>query len=196
MLNKLTHLFQFMAIACSFAIASGGAIADEKPDISKAPKVGEEAADFELKSIDDKTVSLHKLTEKSPVVLVVLRGWPGYQCPACLRQVADFIAHAAKLNEQQAQVVMVYPGPEDSLTEHAKEFIKEIKVKLPSNYHLVTDPDFKFTTEYRLRWDAPNETAFPSAFVIGKDNHIKFAHTSDTHTGRVTADQAIEALSK
>ncbi|HEY3915709.1 MAG TPA: hypothetical protein VGN61_14575, partial [Verrucomicrobiae bacterium] len=43
------------------------------------PKEGDKAPDFALKTLDDQTVRLSELTANSNVVLVVLRGWPGYQ---------------------------------------------------------------------------------------------------------------------
>src|SRR3954468_12392231 len=60
------------------------------------PQVGDTAPDFTLRTLDDRAVELKALAEKSPVVLVVLRGWPGYQCPMCTKQVHDLTAHAAE----------------------------------------------------------------------------------------------------
>ncbi len=45
------------------------------------PSVGDKAPDFTLKTLNDQTVRLSNLTASGKVVLVVLRGWPGYQCP-------------------------------------------------------------------------------------------------------------------
>src|SRR5712691_5016166 len=88
------------------------------------PVVGEAAPDFTLKTLDDKPVELKQLTAKKPVVLVVLRGWPGYQCPLCTRQVNDFVSHASELDAAGAQVLMVYPGPVADLKAHAQEFLQ------------------------------------------------------------------------
>ena len=49
------------------------------------------------------------MTPKRPVVLVVLRDFPGHQCPLCNRQVAEFTSHASEF--VGASVLMVYPGP-------------------------------------------------------------------------------------
>ena len=68
----------------------GTARAAEKP-----PGVGDHAKDFELQSLGGKTEKLSKLTDAGPVVLVVLRGWPGYQCPLGTRQVRDRPGHRA-----------------------------------------------------------------------------------------------------
>ena len=45
----------------------------------------------------NKKVKLSALAKDGPVVLVVLRGFPGYQCPACSQQVRDFREHAKTL---------------------------------------------------------------------------------------------------
>jgi peroxiredoxin len=160
------------------------------------PKVGEAAPDFELADLDGKAVSLKKLAAEKPVVLVVLRGWPGYQCPLCSRQVGEFLAKKAELDKHGAAVVLVYPGPADSLADHAKEFEEQGKWDLPANFHYVTDPDYKFTNAWGLRWEATRETAYPSTFVIGKDQKIKFAKTSTTHGDRAAAATVLEELAK
>ncbi len=45
------------------------------------PKVGDAAPNFTLQTLDNKSVELQQFTATQAVVLVVLRGWPGYQCP-------------------------------------------------------------------------------------------------------------------
>ena len=57
-------------------------------------KVGDTAPDFTLNTLDGKAVKLSAENAREPVVLVMLRGWPGYQCPLCTRQVHDFVANA------------------------------------------------------------------------------------------------------
>jgi peroxiredoxin len=55
------------------------------------PTVGEKARDFRLSTPEGKHLRLSDVMAQGPVVLVVLRGYPGYQCPYCNRQVQDFI---------------------------------------------------------------------------------------------------------
>ncbi|HEV2393392.1 MAG TPA: hypothetical protein VG146_13650 [Verrucomicrobiae bacterium] len=45
------------------------------------PEPGDAAPDFTLKTLEYKPVELKQLYANKPVVVVVLRGWPGYQCP-------------------------------------------------------------------------------------------------------------------
>jgi peroxiredoxin len=51
------------------------------------PMVGERPPDFKLSTPEGKVVQLSEVMAKGPVVLVVLRGYHGYQCPYCNRQV-------------------------------------------------------------------------------------------------------------
>ena len=49
----------------------------------KAPKLGEKAPPFSLLDLDGQRITLDGELTHGPVVLVLLRGWPGYQCPCC-----------------------------------------------------------------------------------------------------------------
>jgi thioredoxin-dependent peroxiredoxin len=156
------------------------------------PKVGAIAPNFTLETLDSRSVELEQLVQKGPVVLVVLRGWPGYQCPLCTRQVQEFIARAAEFKDRAAQVVMIYPGPAAELKAHAAEFLRN--KDWPSHFTFLLDPDYAFTLAYGLRWEANKETAYPSTFVIQRGGKIAFAHVSQTHGNRVSAARVIAAL--
>ena len=160
------------------------------------PNVGDQAPDFELKTLDDQTVRLRDLTAKSKVVLVVLRGWPGYQCPICDRQVQDFIASAAGFAGTGARVVMVYPGPAEDLKAHAKEFAEMKNKQWPKDFLYIMDPDYAMVNAYGLRWDAPRETAYPSTFVLDRKGMVRFARVSRTHGGRTKAAEILEEVKR
>jgi len=127
-----------------------------------------------------------------PVVLVLLRGWPGYQCPFCTKQFADFLDHAHDFEAAGARVVWVYPGPADQVQPRATEFTAN-RV-LPSHFLLTIDPDYAFTNAYGLRWDAPNETAYPATFVIDRTGVVRFVQVSTDHGHRALATDVIAAL--
>ena len=79
-----------LAIFCVFVASGGTAPAADEP-AAQIPKVGDQAPDFTLQDLDDKPITLSKLTGDSSVVLVVLRGFPGYQCPICSVQMGGLI---------------------------------------------------------------------------------------------------------
>jgi peroxiredoxin len=138
------------------------------------PSVGSPAPDFETPRLDGSPLRLSDLTQAGPVALLILRGWVGYQCPVCTRQVGDFLGHAAEFQAAGASVVMVYPGDSSYVRERAEEFITG--KTLPARYHYVQDPDLKVVNLYGVRWAAPDQHAYPSAFVIDRQGTTRFAY--------------------
>jgi peroxiredoxin len=158
------------------------------------PTVDNKAPDFALSTVEGKSVRLSEVTSKGPVVLVVLRGYPGYQCPYCNRQVQDFVQKSQAFADAGARVVMVYPGPPQDLGGRASEFLAD--KKLPNNFDLLLDPGYEFTNLYGLRWDAPHETAYPSTFLIDRQGVIFFSKVVKEHGGRTSAAEILDALPK
>ena len=162
--------------------------ADDSP-----PQLGDVAPDFELASVTETKVRLSEIATKSPVVLIVLRGFPGYQCPICNQQVGQYLNQAEKLKSAGAQVLLVYPGPSADLAMRAHEFIKD--QTFPDHFLLLLDPDYAFTNAYHLRWDEAGETAYPSTFVIQKDLKVAYAKVSEEHGGRSKPEEVLKVLS-
>ncbi len=158
------------------------------------PAVGEKAPDFSLSTPEGKGVRMSEMNSHGPIALVVLRGYPGYQCPYCNRQVQDFIRNSQAFADAGMRVVMVYPGPRQDLGAKANEFLADKKV--PTNFDLVLDADYEFTNAYGLRWDAAHETAYPSTFLIDRNGTIFFSKIVKEHGARTTAAEILDALPK
>ena len=156
---------------------------------AKPLKSGDRALDFELKTLDDQSVRLRDLLGKSNVVLIVLRGWPGYQCPICTVQVQDYVRAATGFAQAKARVVMVYPGPADKLKEHAAEFLQD--KQWPKEFVFLLDPDYTMVNAYGLKWSAPSETAYPSTFVLDQNGLVRFARVSGSHGNRTKAGEIL-----
>jgi len=119
--------------------------------LSQTPAVGAKAPDFTLDTPTGNSVSLATERAKGTTVLVLLRGFPGYQCPYCVKQVHDFVEHSTDFADKKVNVFLVYPGPPADLDQHAKEFLAK-QPDLPPYITLVIDPDYKMTNLYGLRW--------------------------------------------
>ncbi len=176
-------------------VVTTGAVGWPRPQDGSAttPTVGDKALEFSLASIDGHRVTLSNELTKGPVVLVLLRGWPGYQCPFCTRQFGDLLSHAKDLSATGARVILIYPGPSDQLSGHAEEF--RANRVLPANFQLLIDPDYVFTRAYGLRWESPGETSYPSTLVIDRSSIVRFALISRTHGGRAAATEVLKVLS-
>ena len=175
----------FVVIAC---VAAGFGVA-----AAQTPVLGAKARDFTLQTPTGTSISLSKERAKGTTVLVLLRGFPGYQCPYCNKQVHDFAVHSADFAAKKVSVVVVYPGPSADLDQHAREFLAT-QAGLPSNIKLVVDPDYKMTNLYGLRWDAPHETAYPSTFILDPHGTVLFEKISHEHGDRTSAADVLAQL--
>lgn len=200
MKSKLTRFVALTFIAIS--LSGSGAISGTTGGIANGQDagqaktvVGAQAKDFQLQAVAGSLqgdVRLSELVKDGPVALVVLRGYPGYQCGICSRQVGEFVANAKAFAGKNAKVVMIYPGPDNGLEARAKAFLKGSN--LPEPLSLLLDPGYEFTNAYGLRWNAPRETAYPSTFVIGPDGVIAYAKVSKGHGGRVSVKEVLANL--
>jgi len=157
-------------------------------------EIGRSAIDFKINTIQGKEVQLSEINKSHSVVLVVLRGWPGYQCPICSRQVGGLLSDSDKFAELNASVLMVYPGPSEQMQEHAKEFSEDFE--FPEHFYFTLDTDYSMINKYGLRWDETKETAYPSTFVVNKKGEIVFSKISMKHGGRADNKDILEALGK
>jgi thioredoxin-dependent peroxiredoxin len=189
-LSFLSRALRFLPVAASlFALSASMQLGAATP-----PEIGAKAPDFTLTNANGKQVRLSELTAQGPVALIVLRGYPGYQCPYCNRQAQDFVHNAQAFEQAGVRVVMVYPGPPQDLNARAAEFLQD--KSFPAAFQMLLDPGYEFTNLYGLRWDAPHETAFPSTFLIDQRGVVFFEKISKEHAGRTTAAELLEALAK
>jgi peroxiredoxin Q/BCP len=169
-------------LACAFTSVS-----------AQTPAVGTKAPNFILSTPSGKPVQLTEELAKGQTVLVVLRGYPGYQCPYCVKQVHDFVQHSTDFATHKANVLLVYPGPPAELDQHAKEFLEK-QAELPANIKLVVDPDYKVTNQYGLRWNAAGETAYPSTFILDSQGKVLFEKISHGHGDRTSSEDILKQL--
>jgi peroxiredoxin Q/BCP len=190
--SRVTLALSLVVAFVVAAVASTATIAAVAAEKQPGPKVGDAAPAIELKTLDDQAVSLAELRKTGPVVVLFLRGYPGYQCPLCTRQVGEFLKSADAFKDAGTTVLMIYPGPADGLKAHAEEFLKN--KPLPPHFKLATDPDYTATNAWELRWDAKNETAYPSTFVVDNGGLIRFAKVSTEHGDRSDPSQVLDAI--
>lgn len=190
-MNKYVISLASLLISLLFSIT---ALAE---NISAGPEEGAILEDFSGTTMNGGQFQLSKHVEKGSVVIVMLRGFPGHQCPVCSTQVAGYIAKAEEFEKQRnTPVVFIYPGSVNNLEKRAKEFTAplEEKIDLPSNFIFVLDQNYEITNHLNLRWDDPKETAYPAAFVIDHDGYVQYAKVSDNHGDRATAGEILEFL--
>jgi peroxiredoxin len=155
---------------------------------------GATAPDAQLQMLSGDTTSLSQLTAGKTTVVVFLRGYPGYQCPICSRQVADLLRRADVLTREGRQVLLVYPGEDPSLRGKARQFFRDFE--LPEGFRVVLDRGLELSTLYGLRWRAGRETVYPTTLVLSPQREVLFRRTSRSRGGRVAAEVLVDFLGR
>lgn len=155
---------------------------------------GDKALRFKCIDLEGKPFEFQPDQSGRWTVLVILRGYPGYQCPLCSKQVGELLAVADELSRARADVVFVYPGLTKELTAKGKEFLADRQ--LPTGFSMAIDQDYEVVKAYRVRWQAPRETAYPATFVIDPTGVIRYAKISQTHGDRAPVKDVLAALGK
>lgn len=88
-------------------------------DVRTNAEVAAGVLDVTLSDAQGKPVDLRQYRGKKNVVLVVMRGYPGFICPNCSAQTSRLVSNHDEFVKRNAQVLVLFPGP----TDHVGEFI-------------------------------------------------------------------------
>lgn len=173
-----------------------------------AIQVGDRAPDLTLPDAHGAPVSLARLLEKGPVVLVFYRGgW----CPFCNMQLKAYQAVLPRIAAAGASLVAISPEkPDDTVTTSEKNaltfpVLSDIAQKAGRAFGLV----YAFTDELRSVYDgfnldipgkngSPDDWSLPlsATYVIGSDGRILFADTGVDYRHRTDPLDVLALLEK
>jgi len=155
------------------------------------PELGDKAPDFTLANLAGEEVTLSEVAKDKRVALIFLRGWNGYQCPACSRQTAAYLKDAKDFADRGYQVVFIYPnhGEADASLDKAEAFSNNYEY--PAHFHFLTDPGVKTGAAYGLLWEAEAETVYPAFYLLDDELRVDHVEVSNSHGGRVSSEQAL-----
>ena len=172
--------------------------------LEKAINTGDIAPEFELPNAVGKSVTLSKLLEDGPVVLVWYRGgW----CPYCNIYLHALQEHLPAIKEAGAQLVAISPElPDKTLTTQEKnnlEFhvLSDAGQKTASDYGIVfTLPDYVIK-HYDLSFSLPeyngdNTYTLPlsASYVIGQDGKVAYAYLEADYRKRAPIEDLVQTV--
>ncbi len=154
MIKKVTlilFLFSFMTIALTHRMAEAA------PDNLPGLRVGEKAPDFELKSLDGKTVKLSDYRGKK----VILNFWATW-CPPCKAEMPDIQKYYNEADDN-VEILAVNIDPQYDV----KKFVRDANVTFP----VLLDSKDEVNTLYRI-------LTIPTTYFIDGEGIIRSKYLS------------------
>jgi peroxiredoxin len=120
--------------------------------------VGEPIPEFELKTLEGKTVSSAEVKDKSPMVLMFWATW----CPYCVKEIPRFKKLFSEYGAKGMVFLAVNPGINDSVAK-VERFVKENKIEYP----VAMDNGAAVTKKLQVR-------GAPTIIVIDKRGIVRY----------------------
>lgn len=141
---------------------------------------------------NDTEIAMSDYRGKKHVVLVFTQGFSGILCPFCKTHTSRLVANYDKFVEQDAEVLVVYPGPR----EHVDEFLEAARTndkqqvdRVP--FPIVLDREMKAVDFFGIR----SNLAHPATYVIDKQGNVQLAYVGkDMSPDRPSIKALLEIL--
>jgi len=168
-------------------------------------KVGDEAPDFDLDSLDGTEYDLHDLLKKGPVVISFYRGgW----CPYCNLELRALNKIYPEIKAKGAELIAISPEMPDRASVTANKntlafpLLYDRKAKVADEYNLVFELDDSLKPIYKsfgidleqVNGDDDWELPVPATYVVGQDRKIKFAFADVDYKNRAEPADILEML--
>jgi peroxiredoxin len=147
------------------------------------------AMDLSFPDSKGKALDLAHFRGHKNLVLIVTRGFPGYICPNCTAQTARLITHYAEFTQRNAEVLVVFPGPKESVA----EFVQISQTQAANRqvpFPILLDEKLAVVDRLGLRADL----AKPSTFILDKKGQVRFAYVGTTSSDRPSIKALLQQL--
>lgn len=125
-----------------------------------------------------------------PVVVVIMRGFSGQVCIYCATQTAAIANNYKRFTEAGGEVVIIYPGP----TESVPAFVQAVQTlrKDPPPMDIGLDVSLLLVRGLGIE----ENLAKPTSLVLDREGNIAFAYIGATMADRPSVDDLLHALGK
>ena len=128
---------------------------------------------------DGTKIKLADYAGKKNVILVFTEGFNGMICPFCQTQTSRLVANYEKFQQRDCEIIVVYPGPDETLDEFIEAALKTEKEQVDDvPFPIALDRDFRATDFF----DIHSKHAHPSTYLIDKQGNVKFAYVGTDMT--------------
>lgn len=160
-------------------------------------EVGDQIAALAFTNKDGETVALKDYLGKQNLVLVITRGYSGAICPYCATQTSRLIANYSKIQEKDAEVVVVYPLEKPADQPNVEIFVAKAVSKLPADnqkvpFPLLLDVELKAVDALGIR----KSLSKPATYIFDKKGQVQFAYVGNSLADRPSVKAILAQLDR
>ncbi|MBA2480340.1 MAG: redoxin family protein [Planctomycetes bacterium] len=141
-------------------------------------------------SSDGEVIDLESYVGQKPVVLVVLRGFAGQVCIYCAAQTAALANRIDDIRKLGAEVVVVYPGPAESVP----TFLQAVRTLRTDPPPVTVALDVSLLLVRAL--DIEDNLARPTSVVIDRSGKVRYVYVGKTIADRPSVDDLLHEVAK
>jgi antitoxin component YwqK of YwqJK toxin-antitoxin module/peroxiredoxin len=142
-----------------------------------------------IEAIDGGSVDLRDYRGKKRVMLVVLRGFLGEVCVYCVAQTKALAKARKKLEDNNVEVLVIYPGPRENELAFRQIYEQEFG-EGPPPYRVFYDQDLELVTKLGIEGDL----ASPSTFLLDEQGVCRYAYVGEHRADRPATKKLIKLI--
>jgi peroxiredoxin len=140
---------------------------------------------------DGNFFNISQFRGRKRVVLIFLRGFPGYVCMSCSAQTTTLAEQEEEFKKRDAQVILVYPGHPDTVPTFL-EATRNYSAEVDLPYPVLLDIDLAATERFGVKGNLVK----PATVIIDKSGIIRYAYVGEKTYDRPAAADTIAELDK
>jgi len=142
-----------------------------------------------MTAVDGGVVDLSSYHGKQRVMIVVLRGFLGEVCCYCVAQTKALAKAKPKLEANNVEVLVIYPGPRENEESFRLIYEDEFGEGAPP-YRVFYDQDLELVTKLGIEGDL----ASPSTFLIDEKGVVQYAYVGEHRADRPATNKLIKLI--
>ncbi|MBA3709845.1 MAG: redoxin family protein, partial [Planctomycetes bacterium] len=161
------------------------AVPSQRPDL-----IGKVLPQTRFLSSDGEVIDLASFAGQKPVVIVLLRGFAGQVCLYCAAQTAALCNRITELQKAGAEVVVVYPGPAESIP----TFLQAVQTlrKDPPPVTVALDVSLLLVRALGVE----DNLSRPTSVILDRAGKVSYVYVGKTIADRPSVDDLLHELAK
>ena len=124
-------------------------------------------------------------------LVVVLRGFSGQVCIYCATQTAAIVDNLARFESANTDVVLLYPGPAESVPQFIAA-VRSLGKEVPPRLLLAIDPDLLLVRQMKIE----DQLAKPTSLLLDRSGTVRWIYMGAAHDDRPAVDEVLAQVAR